>query len=112
MHQKILPLFVVMLAPVIARAAPTLPLLYSDDFEHGMERWQTLDPKGVEPCFKVVEVDGPTGKQTSVLRALGTSQYDPPFRSPPNFALLIPVSLHVLSSSGLTMKNRKLNVTA
>ena len=71
-----------------ARAAETLPLLYSDDFEHGMERWQTFDAKEAEPCFKVAELDGPGGKKTNVLRALGTSKYEPPFRSPPNIALL------------------------
>jgi hypothetical protein len=109
MLQRILPLFVVMLAPVFARAAQTLPLLYSDDFEHGMERWQTFDAKGVELCFKVVEVDGPAGKQTSVLRALGTSQYDPPFRSPPNIALLKGLNV---GDFELTAKVQSTNVDA
>jgi hypothetical protein len=72
----------------VAWAAETLPLLYSDDFEHGMERWAPLDPNEVEPSFKVVEVDGPGGKKSHVLRALGTSKFEPPFRSPPNIALL------------------------
>ncbi len=76
-----------------ASAAPTLPLLYSDDFEHGMERWTTFDAKAAEPSFKVVELEGPEGKTTHALRALGTSQYQPPFRSPPNIALLKDVSV-------------------
>jgi hypothetical protein len=72
----------------LSQAVETLPLLYADDFEHGMERWSTFDAKGDEPCFKVVEVEGPGGKKSNVLRALGTSKYQPPFRSPPNIALL------------------------
>lgn len=72
----------------LAAAPPTLPLLYADDFEHGMARWQTFDPPGVEPCFKIVELAGLDGKKTHALRALGTSKYQPPFRSPPNIALL------------------------
>lgn len=82
------------IAPMRAPAAPpTLPLLYSDDFEHGMERWQTFDAKGVEPSFKVVELQGRGDKKTHALRALGTSQYEPPFRSPPNIALLKDVTV-------------------
>jgi len=73
---------------LVQAAAPTLPLLYADDFEHGIQRWQTFDAEGVEPSFKIVELEGPDGKKSRVLRALGTSQYRPPFRSPPNIALL------------------------
>jgi hypothetical protein len=81
-------LYAFCLASSVGGATETLPLLYSDDFEHGMERWRTLDPKEAELCFKVVELDGPDGKKTHALRALGTSKYEPPFRSPPNIALL------------------------
>jgi len=91
------------------RAAETLPLLYSDDFEHGMERWSTFDAPGAEPCFKVVEVEGPGGKKTSALRTLGTSKYDPPFRSPPNIALLKDVSV---GDFELTAKVQSTNVDA
>jgi hypothetical protein len=86
-------LFAFGLASSVSSAAETLPLLYGDDFEHGMERWQTLDPKEAEPCFKVVGLDGPGGKKSHALRALGTSKFEPPFRSPPNIALLKDVTV-------------------
>ncbi|HEX6963414.1 MAG TPA: hypothetical protein VF175_16220 [Lacipirellula sp.] len=72
----------------LARAAEILPLLYEDDFEDGMDRWQTMDPDPSKLSFKVVELEGPEGKRTNVFRALGTSAYQPKHRSPPNFALL------------------------
>lgn len=98
------------LMPMGALAAPpTLPLLYSDDFEHGMERWQTFDAKGVEPSFKVVELKGPGDKTTHALRALGTSEYEPPFRSPPNIALLKDATV---GDFELTAKVQSTNVDA
>lgn len=72
----------------IALGAETLPLLYADDFEQGMERWAPLGPAEAEPSFAVVEMKGADGEPTRVLRALGTSKYQPPHRSPPNVALL------------------------
>jgi hypothetical protein len=92
-----------------AAAPPTLPLLYADDFEHGIERWQTFDAKGVEPCFKIVEVEGPGGKKTNALRALGTSKYEPPFRSPPNIALLKEINVGEFE---ITAKVQSTNVDA
>ncbi len=32
-----------------ANAVDTLPLLYADDFEHGIDRWQTTDPDPAKP---------------------------------------------------------------
>jgi hypothetical protein len=77
----------------VAVAAETLPLLYEDDFENGMERWQTMDPDPSKLSFKVVELEGPEAKRTKALRALGTSVYQPKHRSPPNFALLKDVTV-------------------
>ncbi|HMO86276.1 MAG TPA: hypothetical protein PKC18_15290 [Lacipirellulaceae bacterium] len=68
-----------------AAGAEPLPVLYADDFQKGMDRWA---PLGDEPSFAVVDVVGPAGTPTKALRALGNSKYKPPFRSPPNVALL------------------------
>lgn len=67
-----------------ASAAEPMPLVYKDDFEHGMDHWQPMDPKS----FNIVEVKGFDGKMTHALRAEGTSKYKTKFRYPPNFALL------------------------
>jgi hypothetical protein len=90
-------------------AAETLPLLYADDFENGMERWQTVDPDQSTLSFKIVELKDAAGKQTNALRALGTSAYQPKHRSPPNFALLKDV---VVGDFELTAKVQSTNATA
>ena len=71
-----------------ARAAETLPLLFADDFEHGFLRWQTTDPDPEKLSWEVVETPGPAGELTKALRTTGKSTYEPPHRSPPNFALV------------------------
>jgi hypothetical protein len=65
-----------------------LPVVHEDDFENGMDDWQPFGDVHQEPPFAVVEVKGPSGETTKVLRAKGNSKYEPPFRSPPNVALL------------------------
>jgi hypothetical protein len=92
-----------------SHAAETLPLLYEDDFENGMDRWQTMDPDPSKPSFKVVELEGPAGKRTHVLRALGTSTYQPKHRSPPNFALLKDLAV---GDFEITAKVQSTNVNA
>lgn len=72
----------------ISRAAETLPLLYADDFEHGMERWQTTDPDPAKPFWKFVDLKDAAGEPTKALRVTGMSNYQPPHRSPPSIALL------------------------
>ena len=86
----------VALAPLsarqIARAADAesnLPVIVSDDFENGMERWQTTDPDPSESVWKVIEVEtkpGQTGNHA--LRVTGASKYQPPHRSPWSIAWL------------------------
>lgn len=56
-----------------------LPLVFSDRFENGMVNWTPTDPA----AWAVVEVDG-----THVLSLQKQSDYQPPHRSPVNFALL------------------------
>lgn len=92
-----------------ATATEPLPLVYRDDFEHGMDHWQTRDAPGAEPSFAVVETKGPGGAPTHVLRALGTSKFEPKFRSPPNFALL---KDKTLGDFQITAKVQSTNVNA
>lgn len=68
-----------------ASAEETLPLILKEDFESGFSRWQTTDPKGAEPVWKIIEVE-PKGNHA--LRVTGPSKYKPPFRSPLSIALL------------------------
>ncbi len=90
-------------------AADDLPVLHADDFEHGMARWKTRDADGAESSFAIVELEGPGGAPTRALRALGTSKYEPKFRSPPNFALLEDV---VVGDFEITAKVQSTNVDA
>jgi hypothetical protein len=79
--------------------AAELPVVHQDDFEDGMDRWTPFSAPQAEPLpeaespFAVVEVKGPSGETTKVLRAKGNSKYEPPFRSPPNVALLKDVTV-------------------
>jgi hypothetical protein len=59
--------------------AAELPLLIREDFERGSDRWQPTDPS----AWRIV--DGPRGKMYQLFRQ---SSYQPPHRSPVNFALL------------------------
>ncbi len=75
-----------LLAATLAAAAPRrgqepeLPLLVSEDFENGADRWEPTDPK----AWKII--DGPRGKCYSQF--VKKSDYNPPHRSPFNIALL------------------------
>jgi len=61
-------------------SAAKLPLLVQEDFEKGADAWQPTDPK----AWKLEKVDGNTVYSQFQRR----SKYDPPHRSPYNFALL------------------------
>ena len=61
------------------------PVLVKEDFEHGMDRWRTTDPKPKDGVWKIVDVGG---KQKHALRVTGPSKYEPPYRSPHSIALL------------------------
>ncbi|HVT29778.1 MAG TPA: hypothetical protein VHE81_17300 [Lacipirellulaceae bacterium] len=69
---------------VVAEPA-SLPLIFSEDFEHGFSHWQTTDPRNSKPVWKIVEA-GPKGNHA--FRVTGPSSYKPPFRSPLSIALL------------------------
>jgi hypothetical protein len=109
MHRILLLSFLWAAASSLARAAETLPLLYADDFENGMERWQTMDPDPSKPSFKIVELKNAEGEPTQAFRALGTSKFQPVHRSPPNFALLKDLNV---GDFELTAKVQSTNVNA
>jgi hypothetical protein len=88
MRTLLLPLSVILLLQAEAFAAETLPLLYADDFEHGMDRWQTTDPNPAKPFWKIVDLKNAKGEPSKALRVTGMSDYQPPHRSPPSIALL------------------------
>jgi hypothetical protein len=69
----------------VLAADKELPLLLKDDFERGMDRWQTTDPDPERGVWKIVEGGAP-GNHT--LRVTGTSKYQPPYRSPHSIALV------------------------
>ena len=90
-------------------AAETLPLLYADDFENGIESWQTTDLDPTRPTWEVVELKNAAGKLTKAFRTTGKSKYQPPFRSPPNIALLKGITV---GDFEMTAKVQSTNVDA
>ena len=74
----------------LLRAAEVgLPVLYEDDFEHGMDHWQTTDPDPADSVWEIVEADTGAGDAGNhVLRVTGASKYEPPYRSPLSIAWL------------------------
>ncbi|MCC6491760.1 MAG: hypothetical protein IT424_01930 [Pirellulales bacterium] len=92
-----------------AVAAETLPLLYADDFERGMQRWQTTDPNPAKPYWKIVDLKNAAGEPTKALRVTGMSDYQPPHRSPPSIALLKDV---VVGDFDITAQVQSTNVDA
>ena len=83
-------LFLCLLAVITGSSAAVaeLPLVFSDDFEHGMDHWQTTDPDPAKSVWEVIETRGPADKLTKVLRVTGPSSYEPPVRSPLSIALV------------------------
>jgi hypothetical protein len=87
-------------------AESELPVLVDEDFEQGMERWQTTDPNPADAVWKVIR--GETA-DNHVLRVTGPSKYQPPFRSPHSIALVKDV---VVGDFELTARVQNTNVNA
>src|SRR5688572_17932230 len=77
------------------QAADALPVVYTDDFEKGMDNWQPLDPAQ----WNIKKTDD--GQLLSQHQK--KSGYKPPHRSPTNIALLKDVSVNEMD---LTVKVR------
>ncbi len=90
----------------LAAAEREFPLLLEEDFERGMNRWQTTDPDNVDPVWKIIEVGKPGNH---ALRVTGTSKYQPPHRSPHSIALLKDV---VVGDFELSARVQETNVDA
>lgn len=77
-----------------------LPLVLEEDFERGMDRWQTTDPDPASGVWRIVEARlaatriaseaerGRAAAVNHVLRVTGQSKYEPPHRSPHSIAWL------------------------
>lgn len=82
------------------------PVLVTDDFESGMERWKTSD---VDKSFWELIKTTRDGEPTTALRVLGTSTYQPPHRSPHSFALVKDLKV---SDFEMTVRVQNTNVGA
>ena len=96
----------VLIGTAVVAAERDLPVLVAEDFERGMDRWQTTDPDGAEPVWKIIEVGKPGNH---ALRVTGTSKYQPPHRSPHSIALLKDVAV---GDFELTARVQETNVNA
>jgi hypothetical protein len=74
----------------VAAAESALPVLIEEDFEQGLDRWETTDPASAEPVWEIVET-GTAGNHA--LRVTGASKYQPPVRSPHSIAWLKDVAV-------------------
>lgn len=73
------------LSPSLLAAESELPIIVEEDFESGMDRWETTDPESTESVWKIIEIGRPGDH---ALRVTGPSKYEPPYRSPLSIAWL------------------------
>jgi len=78
-HAVVAALAIISAARGLHAAEEELPLVVSEDFESGANRWQPKDPRS----WKIE-----TTPQGKVFSLLAQSQYKPPYRSPVNIAML------------------------
>lgn len=88
--------------------AQELSLVAEDAFEKDLSLWTISDPKGAEPTWKIIELEE-SDQPNHFLRAFGGSKYEPPHRSPWNFALLTD---KVVSDFELTVRVQNTNYDA
>ena len=75
-----LPLLLSLAIPFVTLlCAEDLPLVFSDDFSKGADAWEPTDAR----AWKITTLDG-----NDVYEILGSSKYEPPYRSPFNISLL------------------------
>jgi hypothetical protein len=66
-----------------------LPVILSEDFESGMDRWQTTDPDPADSVWKIIDAPTKPGQSGNhAFRVTGASKYEPPYRSPLSIAWL------------------------
>jgi hypothetical protein len=88
-------------------ARAELPVLFEDDFEHGMDRWETTDPDPAESVWRIES--GGEREGNHVLRVTGPSKYEPPYRSPLSIAWIKDVKV---GDFELTVRVQNTNVNA
>ncbi|HUG42647.1 MAG TPA: hypothetical protein VMN76_00275 [Acidobacteriota bacterium] len=71
--------FLILLAAGCAGPESPTPLLFSDDFEENLDRWEFTDPD----AWRLEMLNG-----NPVLSLFQNSRYEPPVRSPLNIALI------------------------
>ncbi|MEX0641400.1 MAG: hypothetical protein WD468_01800 [Pirellulales bacterium] len=76
--------------PLLSAAEDKLPMLMKENFENGMDRWETTDPDPAASVWKIIQPGGPGNH---VLRVTAGSTYRPKYRSPYSIALLKDVSV-------------------
>ncbi len=84
--------FLSLAAMMVTGFSDDMPMVYSDDFSKGADKWTPTDSN----AWKISQVEG-----NPVFENLGGSKYDPPFRSPKNIALL---NDHIVGDFILTAK--------
>lgn len=88
MRHLIVLLFCALLAFSSTRlVAQDWPVLAEDNFEDGTGKWHFSDPKDAEPTWNI-QVKKTIADRQNYLRSKGGSKFEPPHRSPWNFALL------------------------
>jgi hypothetical protein len=85
----------------------SLPLILKEDFEDGMDRWQTTDPDPANGVWEIIKTGRRDG--SAALRVTGMSKYQPPHRSPHSIALLKDVKV---GDFELTARVQNTNSTA
>ncbi|MEZ6118858.1 MAG: hypothetical protein R3C28_20135 [Pirellulaceae bacterium] len=69
--------------------SPAEPVTFEDSFSNGMDHWKTSDPDPVnKPFWKLESRTDEQGNRNPYLRCTGTSNYQPPHRSPHSIALI------------------------
>jgi hypothetical protein len=86
----VMSIFLLSASRSVVAAETEHPVLLEEDFEHGMDRWETTDPATAEAMWQIIEV-GPPGNHA--LRVTGASKYEPPYRSPHSIAWLKDVAV-------------------
>lgn len=96
---------------LVATLAQAETLRLEDDFESGLDRWQTTDPDPQRSVWSIQPDPGPeSGSQSNhVLRVAGPSVYQPPHRSPFSIALL---KDHKVADFELTVQMQNTNASA
>lgn len=92
-----------------AGTAQELPLVFTDDFEEGSDRWLVTDEKLPESVWSTKKAARDGEANNHVMRVSGKSKYEPPFRSPHSIAIIKDV---VVGDFELTARVQNTNVHA